>query len=691
MVVWSGRDVRMKRWLIITSLLLVPLSVRAGVVQIIHPVSGAPIGWDVPDQVHAAFDRGGLGRLSPAQARALVEAMMDVWGSVPSSRVAFAAPSLLDVDVTADNFAQFVDGTICTDDFPAKSPSMQRGESPIIFDHDGAIIELLGGKGASRKIVGKSALRCFTGTIDNPKHATQAFAVFNGRFLDNDETVPDLDVNVYAGIMLHELGHFLGLHHSLINETVFYDLLVGKREAKESRVIPVMYPLVFRESLASTVLKPDDIAAISALYPTDGAAQSLATLSGAILDSGQQPFRGANVVARRQDDPVCQAVSAISGRSCTPLVDDLKRTTLLGDACLDGGVARGAWRIEGLAEGQYTVEVSELTSMNGERKNMFPKEGVVTLPGDAEFYNLHDAATEDALAQTVLVVDAGADVTGLDIVLSGALGSTPKKTMTPAPLTDVAQSACVTDPVNYAEYVDDIPLLAQSDTDNTAGVSATNPNGNVSGGETGAGCALMPSRRAGSDVPLAGGVVWLGLVAFGAMAVRRRTMVVCLLGGALVCAAGGAHASSIMPASPEELTEMAGQIFHGTCEQAAVKQDARGFQVTEVTYRVHRIIKGDPVDTVTFRVVGAEVNRFVSGAADVIFLYPASDWGYTSPVAGPYGQFRVYHTIEGAAVVRNPFAAPGASAEKSTGSAPAVISPDTLLDQISTLIKNQAP
>ena len=642
--------------------LVLSMPARAGVPQVIHPTTGHSIGWSDPSHVPAIFDQGPLGKLSNAQARALIEAMMGVWEEVPTSNVAFAPQGTLDRDVTADNVADYIDGTVCSDDFPAVIPSMVRGESPIIFDNDGRIIDLLAGQGASHKIVGKAAMRCYKGTLANPTEATQAFAVFNGLFIDGKPDPDDLDINVYAGIILHELGHFLGLHHSMVNETLFEELLTGSTARNDARFLPVMYPLVLHDSIASTVLKPDDVAAISALYPTKDAATKLSSITGAVVDTGRNGFRGANVGARRQDDPLCQAVSTISGRFCTALVDDGGHASLLGDACNGTASNRGMFRVDGLSAGKYTVEVSELTTFGDARTNMFPKTGDVTLPGPAEFYSANDTERDDVHDKTVVTVNAGQTLADINIQLNTTVANT-QSVQKSIPLDGLARhndSACVTDPVDYNA------LIATVDANPDTNLTSKSDLQKINAGTGGGGCSLDAIQRGSTSNGNVGIVCVLGFAGMYVMVrySRRKSWIVCCVMLSSVVPLSS-QASSMLPTTPQELVTLAGKAFVGTCESVVQRIDQRGLSIYEVRYRVQRMMKGAPQARVIFRVVtsmlgdgelAGAAQPFTVGSQDVLFLYPESAWGYTSPVAGAQGRFHITHDATGQAIVRNPFA-----------------------------------
>lgn len=667
--------------LIVTALCLGARESQAGVPQVIHPRTGVAIGWATPTQIPAIFDAGPLGQLDAATAREFVEALMGVWEEVAGAEVGFVSQGQLATDITAENLSEVLDGTVCADNAATDNPSMQRGESPIIFDHDGSIIELLAGKGASRKIVGKSGIRCYRGTLDNPQAATQAFLILNGLFIDGDDEVPDLDLNLYAGIILHELGHFIGLHHSMVNETIYQDVLLGKRDVADSRFVPVMYPLVLPPSVAATVLKPDDVAAVTALYPTAATRGRLGRVRGVVTDGFGNGLRGANVVARRQDDPRCQAVSAIAGRSCAPLLDTAGAVSVVGEFCDGDDAAQGGYQIEGLSAGAYSVEVSEIVAAGGARDNMFPRATPLLLPGPAEYYNEDDQAFEDADLRSMIHVAAGGTVDAIDVVVGGndsRRKSLPVEQYDAAD--DVASGDCALDPVDYGEWLH----VVTGSGANLSGTPAT-----VTGGSDlpsvarSNGCSLVPGTpRTTTDAPMG----WLCGIALSVWAVwrgRRPVQALCLIGAVAVPVLG--HSSTYLPLSLGELTAQAGDIVYGECLRRESVAGRQGISVTQVTYRVSRRIKGSPgyaawltSRTFTFRVTDAdEAATCAPGQHELLFLYPASAWGYTSVVGGAQGRWPVMRGARGRAHVLTP--------------TQGRVALPTLLAQLRHLIEQQAP
>lgn len=94
-------------------------------------------------------------------------------------------------------------------------------------------------------------------------------------------------------IVLHEIGHFLGLGHSALGETEL-------RAGGGRRVIAaeaVMFPIAFSQGTTlGRTLRADDIAGVSDIYPGPGFRDDTGSVSGRVLKNGQGVY-GAHVVA----------------------------------------------------------------------------------------------------------------------------------------------------------------------------------------------------------------------------------------------------------------------------------------------------------------------------------------------------------------------------------------------------------
>ncbi len=114
------------------------------------------------------------------------------------------------------------------------------------------------------------------------------------------------------------------------------------------------------------------------------------------------------------------------------------------------------------------------------------------------------------------------------------------------------------------------------------------------------------------------------------------------------------QASQVRPVNLEEMAQRADRIFEGRCVAVRVAHDAvLGRDVTFVTFAAGRTVKGDPRGAVTIKMLGASAGggpdargwvgppSFREGEEVVLFLYPDSGRGLTSPVGFGQGKFAV--------------------------------------------------
>ena len=350
---------------------------------------GVPLVWNTAQPVPFHTDLGPLGLLTNEEAVALIEEAFQVWEDVPSSSIEFIAAGSLSFDVTGSN-AFDVLGTLGA------------GISPIIFDNDGTVIDAMLGIGASRDILGFSAIEL--GGVD---WILGAQVVLNGTVLDGDTSNSDVSRAFFFATIVHELGHYINLDHSQINGEFAFDGDLTNDDA-----LPTMFPIALASDSKAT-LHLDDIATISTLYPEPDFSTSTATIAGEILlGNGTTPFQGANVIARRTINPFNDAVSYVSGA--------LFSNSFGGGS--DDSSLRGQYVITGLPPGDYTVEIEQIDQSFTRGSSLNPLDPPAILPGPEEFYNAENeagsTASDNPNDKAEITVAAGDVVDGIDILLN---------------------------------------------------------------------------------------------------------------------------------------------------------------------------------------------------------------------------------------------------------------------------------
>ncbi|HSA59693.1 MAG TPA: hypothetical protein VLJ37_08420 [bacterium] len=123
-------------------------------------------------------------------------------------------------------------------------------------------------------------------------------------------------------------------------------------------------------------------------------------------------------------------------------------------------------------------------------------------------------------------------------------------------------------------------------------------------------------------------------------------------------------ATTVLPLSLERLAAQAERIFVGRCQGVSTELDERGVPATYARFQVEEGLKGVAgggtvlikqfgasrpelkvaegesvlVSPKTMTLAGAS---YRPGASYLLFLYPESDWGFTSPVGGGQGRFEI--------------------------------------------------
>lgn len=386
----------------------------------IQPKTGVPIGWEPGTTITYYVDPGDFGRLTNAQALALVQEAMKIWesASLNASVPHFEFGGFLPEDINETNYQDYVSLEACYEDDLASCPTQAQKDlkTVIIFD-DNANSILNNVLCKITPCAASSGARVFGGSLSNPTFIKQGVVVFGGSLAVEK-------ITKVVGTMTHELGHLLGLAHTVVNQEV----PIKNEWEKYAADIPTMMSVYFPSSGESLpTLNPDDVAGISMLYPSGSFVADTATIKGKVLKSDGMSMSHVNVIVRNIEDPLCEAFSLMTDRTCTAS----------NTAC--GSDGTGAYEINGLPAGSYTLEVEEVADKSL-AATLVP--GLVNpfIDGDAEFWNDGDAAGDPSnLTSSTITLAPGETRENVDIILDRSevtadrIKFIPSDTFTPGP------------------------------------------------------------------------------------------------------------------------------------------------------------------------------------------------------------------------------------------------------------------
>ncbi len=260
---------------------------------------GQPVTW-AQGQISYYTDQGDLSPILPnAAANALVANAFSQWTGVATAALTATNAGQLAEDVNGTNIA-LSGGTISA---PADiAPSAASRPVGIVYDYDGAVTDALLGAGAG------DSSQCFwnaafggADNIDTNANFVHALVVINGQCAQQSSQLTDVEYR-----LVRVLGSVLGLGWSQVNLNV----ITGHPTPTPADFagFPVMHFMDPVTCVPITLcyanpyqLAPDDIAALSRLYPAAGNATARIHGSVYFVDrSGNiaQPMQGVNVVAR---------------------------------------------------------------------------------------------------------------------------------------------------------------------------------------------------------------------------------------------------------------------------------------------------------------------------------------------------------------------------------------------------------
>jgi hypothetical protein len=388
-------------------------SARAGGAYLVNG-AGEPLVWDVSRPLVFNIDQGGLGQLTPEVAQDLAVASFAVWGQVPDSALSFVQGDPLPCDVRPEIYSPEFTG--CGPDGLPIFGDPNDPYSPVIFDEDGSLIDLLFGPEARVAIIGAATV---SGGSFLPPRITDAEAILNGLFHDgiDSQANPELvERDAFQAVFVHEIGHWINLDHSQLNVGYWSD-----GDAANDRFLPTMFPASGDDDTQLLVLNPDDVATVVDLYPAPGLSGLSGTVSGRVfLPDGATLFQGANLILRSTEEPDLHVHSAVSGALYFPVPPSGVSQAEFGGP--PPPALKGLFRFGGIPAGSYTLEVEEIHPgfLFGSSVGPFP--APVFVPGPHEYWSgaveSADPAVDDPAAYAVLEVLADLLQPGIDIVLN---------------------------------------------------------------------------------------------------------------------------------------------------------------------------------------------------------------------------------------------------------------------------------
>jgi hypothetical protein len=227
--------------------------------------AGVPMGWYTSQPMYFT-DPGDLSStVNHAQADAMVAAAAAVW-NVPTANVTLAQGGQLAEHVSGAN--SYFNGTDFV--FPAdvEAANYQAVQIPIVYDSDGSIIDLLLGSGGSDPSgCRQNGVLESVDSFGSNATIQHGLIVLNGRCVGSDPQ----QMKQMQYQLTRVFGRVLGLAWSQLNDNVFMGVSVT---AAQMALWPLMHPIdiicglyTYQCVPNAFALRPDDLAALSGLYP----------------------------------------------------------------------------------------------------------------------------------------------------------------------------------------------------------------------------------------------------------------------------------------------------------------------------------------------------------------------------------------------------------------------------------------
>lgn len=292
--------------------------------------AGTPVAWYTAQPLYFT-DPGDLSAsVNHAAADAMVAAAAGVW-NVPTSAIVLAQGGLLAEHVSGANAYLSSSGPVFPADVQASNYAAM--QIAVIYDSDGSVTDMLLGGGASAP--GECRQNGVTESVDSIVPAgfiQHAVVILNGRC-----TGPAPEQQLQMQYQLERVfGRVLGLGWSQTNDNVFTG--VPQPTANQALHWPILHPIdivcgayTYQCLPQPFVLRDDDVAAISGLYPSGTFGNPGSSAPGKIWSYTQasriygdvifptgQGMQGVNVVLQRQQGgwnipEAWEDVSSVSG------------------------------------------------------------------------------------------------------------------------------------------------------------------------------------------------------------------------------------------------------------------------------------------------------------------------------------------------------------------------------------------
>lgn len=376
--------------LLIPSFISIPA--KAGNPSIVEVSTQTPVGWNTESTIKYKIDNDSLGRLTFDQAKKLIELSLSVWESVEGTGIEFEYVGQTDADVTGSN----------VEEYSTYQNGVDEDYLIFIFDNDGTAFDEAFGSGAHSSLDGANVLAGISGDSSNVGYITGVRIFINGLIIngideDSDDERLDKKIVDVMGIIVHEIGHALGLNHTMA-AAEFY-------QNRHYNYVPTMFPTMPENCGEHRIsLHPDDIATLKWIYGGD-----VKTIEGTVVNSSGEPQEAIITTFRSSSSPLCRVYEQASGFLCRSI-------SAFSNYC-DDDEALGEFVIPVLENDtyygdaqKYSDDLSVMALIGYFYKNTNP------IPGGAEFYNESDVADEDEF--TLSTIDVSDSISGIEFVLA---------------------------------------------------------------------------------------------------------------------------------------------------------------------------------------------------------------------------------------------------------------------------------